>query len=89
MLPPWRRPFQIMSASFALNLFFFYGLGTSGGIALPRNITGIDATVWLSALNMAMFIWFSRHLGRCLKDPDPAPTAGPSGSLHPRESSSR
>jgi hypothetical protein len=89
VLDEWRRPFWILSVIFALNLYLFYGLGDQVGFAVPRTITGIDATVWLSLANLGVFGWFAKKLGRCLDAPEPAATSGLGGIPRPRESSSR
>jgi hypothetical protein len=54
-LPEWRATFWLLSAIFALNLNLFYGFGDGIGYAIPRTVTGIDATVWLSIANVAAF----------------------------------
>ena len=41
----------------ALNLNLFYGLGEGVCYAIPRSVTGIDATVVLAVLNCAAFAW--------------------------------
>jgi len=76
-LPRWRAMFWVLSVIFALNLFLFYGLGDRVGVAVPRGITVIDATVWLSVANVVVFLWFARQLGRCLDGPEPPSTAVP------------
>jgi hypothetical protein len=88
-LPGWRAPFWVLSGIFALNLNLFYGFGDRVGFALPRMLTGLDATVWLSIANVAVFVWFARRLGRGLDGPDPVATATRAGTPHRRESSSR
>jgi hypothetical protein len=89
VLPEWRKPFWILSAIFTLNLYLFYGLGEGVGFAVPRTITGIDATVWLALANIGVFAWFGRRLGRSLDGHPPDATSGLGGSPRPRESSSR
>jgi hypothetical protein len=86
--PEWRALFWLLSAGFALNLNLFYGFGDRVGFALPRTLTGIDATVWLSAANVAALAWFAVRLRRGLHDTDPAATAGRAGIPRPPESSS-
>ena len=88
-LPEWRRLYWALCASFAMNLYFFYGLGERVGFAVPRTVTGLDATVWLSVANLAAFVWFGRQLGPCLTRPDPDVIAGRADSPRPREWSSR
>ena len=85
-LPEWRRLFWVLNGSFALNLNLFYGLGDRIGFAVPRTITGIDATVWLSLVNVGAFVWFARLLRQTLREHPATPTAAPAGSPHPRES---
>jgi len=89
VLPEWRALFWLLSASFALNLNLFYGFGDRVGFALPRTLTGIDATVWLSVANVAALAWFAVCLRRRLHAPGPAATAGREGTPRPLESSSR
>ncbi|HYO46096.1 MAG TPA: hypothetical protein VEY33_05350, partial [Gemmatimonadota bacterium] len=88
-LPEWRGLYWALCASFAMNLYFFYGLGERVGFAVPRTVTGLDATVWLSVANLAAFVWFGRKLGPCLARPDPDVISGRADSPRPRESSSR
>jgi Gpi18-like mannosyltransferase len=88
-LPDWRTPFWVLSGICALNLNLFYGFGNRVGFAVPRTLTGIDATVWLSIANVAAFVWFARRLGRCLASPGPLARAGRAGIPRRRESSSR
>jgi len=88
-LPEWRRLYWALSASFAMNLYFFYGLGERVGFAVPRTATGLDATVWLSVANLAAFVWFGRQLGPCLARPEPDLTSGREGTPRPPGSSSR
>jgi hypothetical protein len=88
-LPEWRAPFWVLSGIFALNLNLFYGFGDRVGFAVPRTLTGVDATVWLSVANVAVFAWFGRRLGRSLGAPPPAATSGLEDSPRPPESSSR
>ena len=89
VIPQWRTPFWILSTIFALNLYFFYGLGEGIGPVEPRTITGIDATVVLSIANLGVFIWFGRQLGGCLDSQDFTLTSGREGTRHQQESWSR
>lgn len=57
--PGHRGPALWMSAILALNLWLFYGLGR-GWPGPSRAVTVIDATVWLSAINVAAFLWHAR-----------------------------
>jgi len=87
-LPEWRRPFWWLSGIFALNLNLFYGFGERVGFAVPRTITGIDATVWLSAANVLVFVWFARLLRQTLREQPAPPTAVRAGIPRRQESSS-
>ena len=84
-LPEWRRPFWLLNGIFALNLYLFYGIGDRVGFAVPRSITGVDASVLLAAVNVVVFVWCARLLGSSVRNESPA-TAAPAGSPHPRES---
>jgi len=86
-LPEWRRLFWVLSGSFALNLNLFYGLGDRIGFAVPRTITGIDATVWLSLVNALVFVWFARLLRQTLREQPASSTSIRAGTPRPRESS--
>lgn len=89
LLPRWRTPLWVLSGFFALNLNLFYGFGDGIGFAVPRTATVIDATVLLSAANLAAFAWFARLLRDTLREaPAAAVTAGPGDSLRPPRSSS-
>lgn len=60
VMPRLRAPLAFLSATFSLNLFLFYGIGR--GFPLPpRGFTGIDATVLLSAANVAGLVWVGRR----------------------------
>jgi hypothetical protein len=58
---PRLRPVLLsMSIVFALNLYLTVGLGR--GFPLPpRNLTMIDSTVLLAALNCALLVWHARR----------------------------
>lgn len=84
--PEWRAQFWVLSGIFALNLNLFYGFGAQVGFAVPRRITGLDATVWLAVANVITFGWFARRLAVTLREGSIRPTAGPSDSPRPRES---
>jgi hypothetical protein len=88
-LPEWRKPFWLLSAIFALNLYLFYGMGDRVGFAVPRTITGIDATVWLSLANVLAFVRFARLLRQTLLEQPASPTSIRAGIPRPRESLSR
>jgi hypothetical protein len=62
--PAFRGVWLAVSAVTALNLNFIYGLGQGLGGALPRGITGVDATVVLAAANLAALVWHGVVLGR-------------------------
>jgi len=87
-LPEWRRLFWVLSGSFALNLNLFYGLGDRIGFAVPRTITGIDATVWLSLVNVLALVWFARLLRQTFREQPASSTSIRAGTRRPRESSS-
>src|SRR5262249_34968611 len=56
--PRYRPLMWVMSAIFALNLNFFYGISEYGvGYALPRMLTVVDATVLLACANCAALGW--------------------------------
>jgi len=88
-LPEWRVLFWVLSVSFALNLNLFYGFGDGVGWAVPRTITGIDASVCLSIANLVIFVWFARKLSGSLRERGGASTSGRAGIPRPPESSSR
>jgi hypothetical protein len=46
-----------LSAIQALNLNLFYGLGAGVGYAMPRQLSGLDATVILAVINCALLVW--------------------------------
>jgi Gpi18-like mannosyltransferase len=56
----YRGLLAAVSAIAALNLYLFYGLGLGVGYALPRTLTGVDATVWLAAGTLLTFVWHAR-----------------------------
>ena len=88
-LPEWRVLFWVLSVSFALNLNLFYGFGDGVGWALPRTVTGIDASVWLSMANVAILVWFARKLPGSLRERGDTSTSGRAGIPHPPGSSCR
>lgn len=59
----FRPIFYLVSAIVALNMNFFYGINRGWG-AIPRSITGLDATVVLACVNLAALIWHARVLAR-------------------------
>jgi len=86
-LREWRKPFWLLSGAFALNLNLFYGLGDRIGFAVPRTITGIDATVWLSLVNVVAIVWFARLLRQTLRAQPASSTAVRAGIRRPPGSS--
>jgi hypothetical protein len=62
--PAFRGILLAVSALTALNLNFIYGFGLGVGGALPRGITGVDATVVLALANLGVFFWHARVLAR-------------------------
>jgi hypothetical protein len=87
-LPEWRTPFWVLSGIFALNLNLFYGLGEQVGFAVPRTVTGIDATVWLAVANVIAFGWIARRLPGALSNRPSPPTTTRADTRRPQESSS-
>jgi hypothetical protein len=53
-----------VSAIAALNLYLFYGIGPGLVPIVRRHHTIIDASVLLSVVNVAVFVWFTRLLVR-------------------------
>jgi hypothetical protein len=49
-----------VSAIVAANMYLFYGLTGDGPAPLARTITGVDATLVLSLINVIAFAWFAR-----------------------------
>ena len=66
--PQYRTLFLAVTGIAALNLNLVYGFGEGVGYAIPRALTGIDATVIVAALNCAALAWhaaiFSRLAGQ-------------------------
>ena len=59
-----------VSAIGALNLNLFYGLGRGVGFAIPRAITGIDASVIVAVLNCTALCWHALVFHRaCAREP--------------------
>ena len=66
----------VLSLTWTLNLYFVYGFYGEGASAIPASLTGIDATVVLSAINCAAFGWFAVTFARaCRANPPPGPVA--------------
>ncbi|MFN7982551.1 MAG: hypothetical protein U0Q11_11890 [Vicinamibacterales bacterium] len=60
----FRPVFYVVSAIFALNLNLFYGISEDAGWAIPRNLTIVDTTVLLAAVNCVALVWHGRVLAR-------------------------
>ena len=58
----------LLTLSAALNMNLFYGLGRGVGWALPRMITGLDASVLLSFVNLGGLVWLGRAIARQSRD---------------------
>lgn len=80
LLPTLRAPFALVSVVFALNLFLFYGIGRGYPLP-PRGFTIIDATVVLSAVNVAALVWHGRRFGSATSGGSSSPygRANPAG----------
>src|SRR5262249_46670244 len=62
-LRPSLRPLcVVLSAIVALNINAIYGISINWGWAVPRTITGVDLTVMLAFVNIAVLVWFARCL---------------------------
>ncbi|MES1255095.1 MAG: hypothetical protein ABUS56_05775, partial [Acidobacteriota bacterium] len=58
-----------LSAVFAVNLNAFYGISEyMDGWAIPRTVTVVDLTVWLSLVNCAALAWHAALLQRECRD---------------------
>lgn len=69
--PRYRPLLWLLTAIFALNLNAFYGISEfewRGSYMIPRAITVLDITVWLSIANCAALWWHSRLLKRECRD---------------------
>jgi hypothetical protein len=62
--PRWRGPAFALTVIHFLNLNLFYGFSeaVSPNLAIPRSITGIDAVVVLSVVNLAALGWHASVL---------------------------
>lgn len=70
------RPiFWASTTLFALNIYLFYGLGDGGPPLIDRGWTYIDLTVWLSAVNVALFIWCTIQVVRLTRAAEPPEAA--------------
>jgi hypothetical protein len=63
VLPVMRAPYLLASLVCFLNLLLFQGFGKDFGLP-PRLITVVDATVLLSFVNIAAFIWHARRFAQ-------------------------
>ena len=59
----FRTVFWAVTAIAALNLYLFYGIVPGMPPMLRRHHTIIDASVLLSVVNVAVFVWFTRIAG--------------------------
>lgn len=62
--PSFRPMFVCASSIVALNLNLFYGISPEAGFAIPRWITGVDASVVLALANTIALGWHARILSR-------------------------
>lgn len=60
----FRPVFYAVTGVAALNVNLFYGISLGWGWAVPRGITGLDATVVLALLNLGVLIWHGQVLSR-------------------------
>ncbi len=51
----FRAPFYAVSAICAINMYVFYGIGDGRPLPFERSVTGLDLTVVLSLINLALF----------------------------------
>lgn len=58
--PAFRPLCLVLSAIVAVNINLLYGLGIGVGWAIPRTITGVDLSVVLAFVNIAVLIWLAR-----------------------------
>jgi hypothetical protein len=65
----WRPVCWTASLIVGLNMYLFYGLGDGRAPLVDRMMTGIDLSVLLSVLNVAVLAWLTNALFR----PDPEP----------------
>jgi hypothetical protein len=56
-LPAYRRVAVIIGVIQALNLFLFYGLSEGIGWTPVRDLTIVDATVWLAVAATGVYLW--------------------------------
>ncbi len=66
--PQYRTLFLAVTAIAGLNLNLVYGFGEEVGYAMPRTLTGIDATVIVAALNCAALAWHAATFKAVCRD---------------------
>ncbi|MBP8274559.1 MAG: hypothetical protein KAY59_09015 [Acidobacteria bacterium] len=71
-----RGIFVAVSAIAALNLVLFFGTPVLQPLGITRGITVIDATIWLSVANIAVWVWHTI----VLKSQRPTPSTPPRGA---------
>ena len=86
--PRFRALFILVTVIAALGMNMFYGIGRGIGWAVPRGITGIDASVVNAFANVAAFVWFVL-LVSATHTPGPMSHAGTAGASAPRRSHRR
>ena len=69
----YRGVFWALTAIIALNMYLFYGLGQGYPPLVTRAVTGIDAIVFLSLANLAVFVWLTRLVAARDRQPVFAP----------------
>jgi hypothetical protein len=74
--PAFRGVLAAVTAVTVLNLNLVYGFGQGLGGALPRGLTGVDATVVLAFANLAALAWHAAVLAREARRPAPAEAEG-------------
>lgn len=75
LAPEYRGVFWAVSATTALNMYFFYGLGDGRPPLGGRTWPGIDVTVAGSFLNLVLLAWVTRKLAAATSGPLPASRA--------------
>jgi hypothetical protein len=60
----FRPVFFLVSAIVALNMNLFYGIGRGWGWGLPRQVTGVDASVLLACASVLSLGWHARTLAK-------------------------
>ena len=69
----YRGVFWALTAIIGLNMYLFYGLGQGYPPLVTRSVTGIDAIVFLSLANLAVFVWLTRLVAARDRQPVFAP----------------